>query len=77
MKTKIKIKYCVPCGYLARAEEFKSVLEEKGAEVELIDGDRGIFDVWVNDELTFSKHTEGRFPEIEEIVEKLPKNPIV
>ena len=68
MTTKIKIKYCVPCGYLTKAEEFKKALEEKGAEVELVEGDRGVFDVWVNDKLVFSKHEQGRYPEIEEII---------
>ncbi len=72
MTTKIKIMYCVPCGYLPKAEEFKKALEEKGAEVELVEGDRGVFDVWVNDKLVFSKHEQGRYPEIEEITSKLP-----
>jgi len=72
--TSIKIKYCVPCGYLSKAEELKKALEEKGAEVELLRGDRGVFDVWINNELVFSKHTEGRFPEIEEIIKNFPKN---
>ena len=61
----------MPCGYLPRAREFKSALESEGAEVELIDGDRGVFDVWVNNNLVFSKHQEGRFPEIQEITQKL------
>mgnify|MGYP001568257842 CR=1 FL=1 len=68
---KIKIKYCVPCGYLPKANEFKKALEEKGIGVELIEGDRGVFDVWVNDKLVFSKHEQGRYPEIEEITSKL------
>lgn len=72
MTTKIKIKYCVPCGYLPKANEFKKALEEKGNGVELIEGDRGVFDVWVNDKLVFSKHEQGRYPEIEEITSKLP-----
>lgn len=67
----VEIKYCVPCGYLPRAQEFKKALEEEGASVELIDGDRGVFDVWVNDNLVFSKHKAGRFPSIEEITQKL------
>lgn len=71
MKTQIKIKYCVPCGYLPTAQKFQEVLEEKSAEVELIEGDRGVFNVWINGKLIFSKHQEGRFPEISEIVEKL------
>lgn len=65
--SKIKIKYCVPCGYIKTASEFKKAFEDKGAEVELIEGDRGVFDVWVDDNLVFSKHEKGRFPDIDEI----------
>ncbi|MBI3289996.1 SelT/SelW/SelH family protein [Candidatus Microgenomates bacterium] len=81
MAKHIKIKYCVPCGYLPRAQEFKKTLEENDARVELIEGDRGVFsargglaygwDFWIDDELVFSKHQEGRFPEISEITNKL------
>jgi len=37
----------------------------------LIPGDRGIFDVTVDGRLVFSKHTEGRFPREDEILELL------
>ncbi|QTD54405.1 Rdx family protein [Sulfidibacter corallicola] len=36
-------------------------------ECELEVGSRGIFDVWVDGRLIFSKHREGRFPEHDEI----------
>jgi selT/selW/selH-like putative selenoprotein len=42
-----------------------------GAEVDLIEGARGVFDVVVDGELVFSKHAAGRFPEDREIVVKL------
>lgn len=67
----VKIKYCVPCSYLPRAEEFKKALKDAGVKVELVEGDRGVFDVWVDSELVFSKHTEGRFPKISEITKNL------
>jgi selT/selW/selH-like putative selenoprotein len=45
-----------------------ALLTEKfGLEVELIEGDNGIFDVDVDGEQIFSKHEHGRFPEDEEI----------
>jgi len=47
------------------------IQEEVGVESTLIRGDSGIFDVVVNGELIFSKHEAGRFPEPEEILEKL------
>jgi selT/selW/selH-like putative selenoprotein len=45
--------------------------ETLGLEVELIEGDRGVFDVFADDRLLFSKHSEGRFPDEQEIVDAL------
>jgi selT/selW/selH-like putative selenoprotein len=45
--------------------------ETFGIEVELIRGDRGIFDVEADDELIFSKHVEDRFPTDAEVIERL------
>jgi len=39
--------------------------------IELVQGDRGIFDVHAGDRLIFSKKTEGRFPSAADILEKL------
>ena len=41
--------------------------------LELIEGSNGVFDVVVNDVLIFSKHTENRFPEEQEILTALEK----
>ena len=41
---------------------------ELGVEAELIEGDKGIFDVEANGKIVFSKFKEGRFPEPREIV---------
>lgn len=38
------------------------------AEVELNPGANGIYDLAVDGRLIFSKHKEGRFPELEEVV---------
>ena len=67
----MKIVYCVPCGHITRAEWLKRDLEKniKGVKVSLQDGDKGIFDVYVDKKLIFSKHKEGRFPESNEIIE--------
>jgi selT/selW/selH-like putative selenoprotein len=37
------------------------------AEVELIEGSRGVFDVIVDGDLVFSKHKEGRYAQDGEI----------
>jgi selT/selW/selH-like putative selenoprotein len=34
----------------------------------LIPGDRGIFDVVLDGSLIFSKHSEGRFPQADEVL---------
>jgi selenoprotein W-related protein len=42
-----------------------------GVEAELIEGSGGIFDVAVDGQLVYSKHTTGRFPEAGEVTRLL------
>ena len=46
-------------------EELKKKL---GAEIELIAGSNGIFDVTVDGKMIFSKFGQGRFPQTDEII---------
>lgn len=46
-------------------DELKKTL---GAEIELIGGANGIFEITVDGKMIFSKSEQGRFPETEEIV---------
>jgi selT/selW/selH-like putative selenoprotein len=39
-----------------------------GAEIELIAGSNGIFDVTVDGKMIFSKFGQGRFPQTDEII---------
>ena len=66
----VKIVYCSPCGYITRANWLKKDLEKnvKGAKVVLEPGDKGIFNIFVDEKLIFSKYKTGRFPESDEIV---------
>ena len=49
-----------------------AVLEkETGAEVGLIEGGSGIFDVKVDGRMIYSKAQTGRFPEHDEVLEAL------
>ena len=68
---KVKIVYCLPCGYITRADWLKKDLEKniKNMKITLEGGDKGIFDVYADKKLIFSKHKEGRFPESNEIIE--------
>ena len=66
----MKIVYCMPCGYITRAQWMKKDLEKNVKNVKIIleGGDKGIFDVYADKKLIFSKHKEGRFPESDEII---------
>jgi len=46
-------------------DEFKKDL---GAEIELVAGSNGVFDVSLDNTLIYSKFEKGRFPETEEIL---------
>jgi selT/selW/selH-like putative selenoprotein len=41
--------------------------------IELVEGDRGVFDVRADGTLIFSKRTEGRFPTAAEVQARLRK----
>jgi hypothetical protein len=50
------------------------VAELNGTEhaAEMVPGEKSQYDIFVDDELVFSKQAEGRWPELREILEKLP-----
>jgi len=45
--------------------------DEFGIDARLVEGEKGVFDVVADGDLLFSKHAAGRFPDEQEIVEKL------
>ena len=49
------------------AQEIMAQYQHKMASLVLIPGDKGNFDVKINDTLIYSKHSTGRFPEPGEI----------
>jgi len=49
-------------------QELLSYYQHEMASLTLIPGDKGIFDVKVNETLIYSKHKMGRFPEPGEII---------
>lgn len=57
--TNVEIEYCVPCGFLPRAQDLQeAILEEYGERVDrvaLVTGDSGVFTVSVNGETVFDK----------------------
>jgi len=68
MKHEIEIVYCVPCGLLPQADKLKKDLKNVDASVKLKEGDKGVFDVFVDGKLVFSRYKEKRFPEQDEII---------
>ncbi|MBW3564775.1 MAG: Rdx family protein [Acidobacteria bacterium] len=50
-----------------------AIKQELGVEAKLVRGKDGIFDVSVNDELIFSKHETGRFPDESEVIASMRK----
>ena len=55
------------------AQEIMTQYQHQMASLMIISGDKGIFDVKVNDTLIFSKDAIGRFPEPKEIGSELQK----
>jgi selT/selW/selH-like putative selenoprotein len=47
------------------------IKEKHGVDSELVAGHSGIFDVQVDGNLIFSRHEEGRFPELQEILDAI------
>lgn len=70
----IEIYHCTTCGFRSKAEDVaKGLKKEYGVEADIQVGDTGSFDVYVNDELIFSRFEEGHFPTNEELVELIDK----
>jgi selT/selW/selH-like putative selenoprotein len=48
------------------------IRKAKGVEPKLVRGGGGVFEVSVDGKLIFSKKAEHRFPQVQEILEKIP-----
>lgn len=72
---RVEITYCTQCRWLLRAswmaQELLTTFETELGEVALVPGTGGVFDVCVNDELIWSRKTEGRFPESKELKQRV------
>lgn len=68
---RIAIRYCTQCRWLLRAawmaQELLTTFVLDLGEVALIPGTGGVFEVWVDDTLLWSRAEQGRFPEITEL----------
>ena len=69
---KIAIKYCAQWNYLPRASSLGDELKKNlGAEIELVAGSNGVFDISLDGNMIYSKFEEGRFPQTEDILARV------
>ncbi|WP_137289914.1 SelT/SelW/SelH family protein [Natronorubrum halophilum] len=70
---RVEIEYCVPCGFLERAEDLQhALLSTFGEQLEgvtLVTGANGVFAVRVDDEVVFEKSEESY--DVDEIVRRV------
>ncbi|MBV6647152.1 MAG: Rdx family protein [Cyclobacteriaceae bacterium] len=71
MNHHITIEYCTRCNWMHRAtwmtQELFTTFQEELDSITLKQGTGGIYDIYLNQELLFSRKKEERFPEITEI----------
>ena len=68
---RVAIRYCTQCRWLMRAawmaQELLNTFMMDIGEVALVPGTGGVFEVWAEETLIWSRAREGRFPEITEL----------
>lgn len=67
-KYSVRIIYCTQCRWLLRAgwtaQELLTTFTDELKEVTIAPGTGGIFDVYVDEKLVYSRKKEGGFPEL-------------
>ncbi len=68
---RVEIEYCTQCRWLLRAawmaQELLTTFVDDLAEVALVPGTGGVFDIRLDGEILFSRKDAGRFPEAKEV----------
>lgn len=71
MTGRVEIEYCTQCRWLLRAawmaQELLTTFETSLAEVALIPGTGGIFELRLDGDKLFSRKKQGRFPDLKEL----------
>ena len=71
MENKIVIKYCTQCRWLLRsswmAQELLTTFQTEISELTLQPGIGGVFKIYVNEILIWSRKEKGGFPEIKQL----------
>jgi len=72
---RLEIEYCTQCRWLMRAgwtaQELLTTFVDELAEVALVPGKGGVFDVRLDGETIWSRAAERRFPEMAELKQRL------
>lgn len=75
MQHHISIEYCTQCRWLMRsawmAQELLTTFDGDIDGLTLVPATGGIFEVKVNNAIAWSRKTEGRFPEITELKQRV------
>ena len=73
LMTEVKIIYCSPSGFATQAKELQNLItdEFKNVKVKLEKGDKGIFDVYLEEKKIFSRFKEKGFPDFDKMKEKI------
>ncbi len=70
-KPRVEIRYCTQCRWLLRAawtaQELLATFPGHLGEVALVPATGGVFDVLVDGAPVWSRHGQGRFPEMKEL----------
>jgi selenoprotein W-related protein len=73
--SRVVITYCPRCRWLLRAawmaQELLITFEHNLSEVALRPGDKGIYEIHLDDALVWSRAVEGRFPELKELKQRV------
>lgn len=74
-KPVIEIEYCTQCRWFLRAawfaQELLTTFQEELGGVTLVPGTGGVFHVRVEDRVLWSRKEEGRFPDIQELKQRV------
>jgi len=75
VKGRVEIRYCTQCRWLLRAawmaQELLTTFQDEIAELALVPGSGGVFEVRVDGDILWSRAEQGRFPELKELKQRL------
>ena len=75
MTNRVEIRYCTQCRWLLRAawmaQELLTTFDQEITELTLKPATGGLFEVWANGQLVWSRKEAGRFPEITELKQRV------